>query len=108
MGTILVFLSFFNRSIICYCFYVLYVSCRIFRAYKHFSNLCTTRAGSAIASFRDLVTVARENSTNQTADALGLGQFSQEQEVHKANSRTECAWVICSAYNTACAVFTKF
>ena len=47
--------------------------------------------GSAIASFKELVTVAQENSTNQTADVLVEDQLqppldlvpvSQEQELH--------------------------
>ena len=54
--------------------------------------------GSASAPFNDLVTVAQENSTNQTADVLVENQLqptldlvtvSQEQELHKPNSRTE-------------------
>ena len=54
---------------------------------------------SATASLKGLVTVALENSTNQTADILIADQlqapldlvivFFQQQEIHKPNSRTE-------------------
>ena len=38
-----------------------------------------THVGTGIASFKDLVTVAQENSTNQTATAsLGLGNSFQK------------------------------
>ena len=56
--------------------------------------------GSATASFKELVAVAQENSTNQAANVLlaDLLQppldletvYCQEQEVYKLNSRTEC------------------
>ena len=54
--------------------------------------------GSASAFFKDLVTVAQNNSTNQTSDILVENQLqpplalvtvSKEREL-KPNSRTEC------------------
>ena len=49
-----------------------------------------THAESATASFKDFVTVARENSTNQTSTAsFGLDTVSKEREVHKPDNRTE-------------------
>ena len=43
--------------------------------------------GSSLASFKNLVTVSQENSTNQIATAsLDLVTVSKELEVHKANS----------------------
>ena len=52
-----------------------------------------------MASFKDLVPVAQEITTNQTADVLVEGQLKppldmvtvfQEREPHKPNSRIEC------------------
>ena len=54
--------------------------------------------GSAEASVKELVTVAQENSTNQTADVLVKDQLwspldlitvAQERELHNPNNRTE-------------------
>ena len=57
-----------------------------------------THVGSASASFKKLVTVAQENSTNQT-DAL-----VEDQQQPPLDLST----VLPSAYNTLCATFTKF
>ena len=54
--------------------------------------LSTTHVGSATASFKDLVTVVQENSTNQQLQPpLDLATVSKEQIVHIPNNRTKHA-----------------
>ena len=88
--------------------------------YQHIPYLVaivdSTHVRSAATSFKNLLIVVQENSTNQT-DVLVDEQLQppsdlvtviQEQELHKPNSRTE--WLIIqqvqslpnSNYNTAC------